>query len=85
MSSNTKTFTKLKRDSHDRLRQQLNAKRWSLPSGDSGYLRGHDGMIADWTYDEKQSQLTIRIREAGRETYDSLFTQIGNVVKLVSA
>lgn len=85
MSANTKTFTKLKRDSYDRVRQQLNAKRWSLPSGDSGYIRGHEGMIADWTYDEKQTQLTIRIRDAGRDTYDSLFGQIGTIIKAASA
>lgn len=85
MSANTKTFSKLKRDSYDRVRQQLNAKRWSLPSGDSGYIRGHDGMIADWTYDEKETSLTVRIREAGRDTYDSLFGQIENVVKNASA
>jgi hypothetical protein len=42
-------------------------------------------MIADWTYNEKETALTIRIREAGRDTYDSLFGQIENVVKSASA
>jgi hypothetical protein len=85
MSANSKTFTKLKRDSYDRVRQQLSAKRWSLPSGDSGYLRGHDSMIADWTYDEKGQSLSIRIRETGRDTYDSLFSAIATVVANASA
>lgn len=85
MSANAKTFTKLKRDSYDRVRQQLNAKRWSLPSGDSGYIRGHDGMIADWTYNEKDTTLSVRIRDAGRDTYDSLFGQLATVIKACSA
>lgn len=85
MSANSKTFTNLKRDSYDRVRQQLTAKRWSLPSGDSGYLRGYDNMIADWTYDEKGESLSIRVREAGRDTYESLFGQLAGVIKAASA
>jgi hypothetical protein len=42
-------------------------------------------MIADWTYNEKETSLTVRIREAGRDTYDSLFGQIEGVVKNASA
>lgn len=85
MSANSKTFTNLKRDSYDRIRQQLNSKRWSLPSGDSGYLRGHDEMISDWSYDEKGKTLSIRIRNPGRDTYESLFGLIENVIKTASA
>lgn len=86
MPANQKTFTDLKRDSYERVRQQLNAKRWSLPSGDSGYLRGNNGMIADWSYDEKAKALDIRIREPGdRETYGTVFSAIENIVRLASA
>lgn len=81
MPANTKTFSNLKPDSYARFRQQLSAKRWSLPSGDTGYLRGADDMIADWNYDMKAGALTIRIRTSGRDTYGSLFDQLEAVVK----
>lgn len=85
MPTNSKTFSGLKRDSYERVRQQLSSKRWSLPSGDSGYLRGN-GLMADWDYNEKDEALSIRIRSVAKgETYASTFGSIETVVKLSSA
>lgn len=86
MPANQKYFVNLKRDDYDRVRQQLTSKRWSLPSGDSGYLRGPGGFIADWGYDETAKTLAMRIREPGDgQSYATVFGYIGSVVSLVSS
>lgn len=85
MPANHKSFPGLKRDSYERVRQQLASKRMSLPSGDSGYLRGSNGMIADWNYDEKSGEFSIRVRSPGDgETYESVFSSLENIVKVSS-